>query len=205
MQRTKSDRSIFGTGVQRICAVAAASTALEMKEQVLVGLRQTPTIELRLDWLRNDAERARLLAWVKRRKSSGIRFIATCRRKEGGGKLTRGADAELYWLAEARNAGCGWCDLEIETLRRLRGRNLRELRLPPRILLSVHDFDRMPDLHSKLDLAATDRVDAVKIAANARTIADSARLLELARRARNLVAVPMGEVGLPARILALRA
>lgn len=199
-----SDRSVFGTGVQRICAVAAASTALEMKEQVLVGLRQTPTVELRLDWLRSDEERARLLAWVKRRKSSGICFIATCRRKEGGGRLTRGVEAELYWLAEARTAGCSWCDLEIETLRRLHGRPLRELGLPSRILLSVHDFDRMPDLRSNLDLAASHRVDCIKIAANARTIADSARLLEFAGRVRNMVAVPMGEVGLPARILALR-
>ena len=199
-----SGRSVFGTGVQRICAVAAANTAREMSEQVVAGLRQTSTIELRLDWLRNDAERARLLAWVKRRNSSGINFIATCRRKEGGGRFTGGVDEELYWLAEARAAGCSWCDLEIETLRWLHARPLRELRLPPRILLSVHDFDGMPALQSNFDLAAAHRVDSVKIAANARTIADGASLLEFAGRVRNLVAVPMGEVGLPARILALR-
>jgi len=199
-----SDRSVFGTGIQRICAVAAARTAREMREQVVAGLRQTPTIELRLDWLRNDAERARLLTWVKRRRGSGIKFIATCRRKEGGGRFTRGVDAELYWLVEARDAGCWWCDLELETLRQLRGRPLREIGLPSRILLSVHDFNRMPDLQSNFDLAAAHRVDSIKIAANARTIADSAHLLEMARRARNMVAVPMGEVGLPARILALR-
>jgi len=175
-----------------------------MREQVVAGLRQTPTIELRLDWLRNDAERARLLTWVKRRRGSGIKFIATCRRKEGGGRFTRGVDAELYWLVEARDAGCWWCDLELETLRQLRGRPLREIGLPSRILLSVHDFNRMPDLQSNFDLAAAHRVDSIKIAANARTIADSAHLLEMARRARNMVAVPMGEVGLPARILALR-
>src|SRR4029077_13400619 len=46
--------------------------------------------------------------------------------------------------------------------------------------------------------------DAVKIAANAKTIGDSVRLLRAARRSKNMVAVPMGEVGLPARILALR-
>ena len=199
-----SGRSVFGTGVQRICAVAAASTAREMREQVVAGLQKTPTIELRLDWLRNDAERARLLAWVKRRRGSGNNFIATCRRKEAGGRFPRGVDAELYWLAEARDAGCAWCDLEIETLLRLHGRPLRELGLPSRILLSVHDFDRMPDLRSNLDLAATHRVDCIKIAANARTIADSARLLEFAARERNMVAVPMGEVGLPARVLAVR-
>jgi len=47
-------------------------------------------------------------------------------------------------------------------------------------------------------------VDAVKIAAEARTIHDSLRLLRLARSSKSFVAVPMGEAGLPARILALR-
>jgi 3-dehydroquinate dehydratase/shikimate dehydrogenase len=46
--------------------------------------------------------------------------------------------------------------------------------------------------------------DAVKIAAHAATIADSLRLLRLARRSKKFVTIPMGEVGLPARILALR-
>src|SRR5260370_37029603 len=47
-------------------------------------------------------------------------------------------------------------------------------------------------------------VDAVKIAAEARSIHDSIRLLRLARSSKSFVAVPMGEAGLPARILALR-
>ena len=44
----------------------------------------------------------------------------------------------------------------------------------------------------------------LKIAAHADTIGDSLRLLKMVRSSPNLVAVPMGEVGLPARILALR-
>ena len=44
----------------------------------------------------------------------------------------------------------------------------------------------------------------MKIAAQASNIHDSVRLLRLARNSKNLIAVPMGEVGLPARILALR-
>ena len=64
--------------------------------------------------------------------------------KDGGGKLTGGVQAELYWLNEAREAGCSWCDLEIETLRELPGKTLSELGLPPHILLSLHDFQRLP-------------------------------------------------------------
>ena len=38
----------------------------------------------------------------------------------------------------------------------------------------------------------------------ARSISDSARILKLARSSRDVVAIAMGEIGLPARVLALR-
>jgi 3-dehydroquinate dehydratase / shikimate dehydrogenase len=196
---------LFGDGIRRLCAVAAASTAAEMARLVRVGLRETPTIELRLDWLRSDAERSRFLHWVKTNKPSNATFLATCRRREGGGKLRGGVEAEFYWLNEARRAGCSWCDLEIETLRELpRRKALSELGLPPHILVSLHDFRRMPSHLKPTQTAARARPDAQKIAAHAETFADSLRLLRFARHTPNLVAVPMGEVGLPARILALR-
>src|SRR5580698_5019965 len=119
MARITQRRSLFGEGIRRVCAVAAASTAREMARLVRAGLRETPTIELRLDWLRNDTERSRFLHWLKRNKPRGATFLATCRRREGGGKFGGGVQSELYWLNEARQAGCSWCDLEIETLRKL--------------------------------------------------------------------------------------
>jgi 3-dehydroquinate dehydratase/shikimate dehydrogenase len=196
--------SLFGTGVRRICAVVAASTAAEMAKQVGFALRETKTVELRLDWLRNDAERTRFLGWLQKHRHTSACFVATCRRREGGGKFEGGVDRELYWLIRAREAGCEWCDLEVETLRKLPDQSTREYAVPRRVLLSVHDFERTPVLAKSLSTPAGGEADAVKIAAEARTIADSVRLLKLARRSRNFVAVPMGEVGLPARILALR-
>ena len=210
MPKMGSRKGLFGGGVRRICAVAAASTAAEMARLVRLGLRETPTIELRLDWLRSDSERSRFLAWLKRSRASGATFLATCRRRVGGGKLPGGVKAELHWLRQAREAGCSWCDLEIETLRELqgqslqKGQSLRNLELPSRILLSLHDFARTPSAERSSGLVAHSEADAVKVAAHARTIGDSVRLLRLARSSPNLVAVPMGEVGLPARILALR-
>jgi 3-dehydroquinate dehydratase / shikimate dehydrogenase len=195
---------LFGTGIGRICTVAAAATAAEMAGLVRAGLRETPTIELRLDWLRNDSERSRFLLWLKRNKPRDATFLATCRRREGGGKLRGGVQAEIYWLNAARKAGCSWCDLEIETLRKLVGKSLSELGLPPRILLSLHDFQRMPPRLESIQSAAHPEAAALKIAAQAHTIGDGLRLLRLVRRSPNFVAVPMGEIGLPARILALR-
>jgi len=57
---------LFGKGVARICAVVAASSAREMTAQLREALRETPTVELRLDWLANDLERRRFLAWIRR-------------------------------------------------------------------------------------------------------------------------------------------
>ncbi len=196
--------SLFGTGVRRICAVAAASTAREMGQQVRLALRETKTVELRLDWLRGDSERARFLRWLPANIPKGATFVATCRRREGGGKFGGDAQQELYWLIQACAAGCQWCDLEMETYRELPEGFARAYPVPKRILLSIHDFDRTAKLPGKISVARHGLVDAVKIAASARTISDSVRLLRLARRSKNFVAVSMGEVGLPGRILALR-
>src|SRR5438309_6668378 len=195
---------LFGTGLRRICAVVAAGTAAEMAKLLRFALQETSTVELRLDWLSSDAERARFLSWLAKFKPRNAAFLATCRRREGGGKLTGGVDRELYWLTQAREAGCQWCDLEVETLRKLPGQSVREYPVPPRVMLSMHDFERTPDLPRSMNPPAHGRVDAVKIAAEARSIHDSLRLLRLARSSKRFVAVPMGEVGLPARILALR-
>src|SRR5260370_417313 len=195
---------LFGAGVERICAVVAAASAREAAAQLRRALRETPTVELRLDWLKSDSERRRFLAWLHRKRPRGAVLLATCRRRAGGGLLAGGVQEELSWLAQAGEAGCLWCDLEVETLRRLPRNSIREYSLPRRILLSLHDFRRMPPLDPALGVRWRGQVDAIKVAGAARTIADSTRLLRFAAKVRNCVAVPMGEVGFPARLLSLR-
>jgi len=195
---------LFGKGVARICAVVAASSAREMTAQLREALRETPTVELRLDWLANDLERRRFLAWIRRNCPKRAVLLATCRRREGGGSFPGSVEAELHWLSQAAQAGCLWCDLEIETFRNLPRNSIRHLSLPRRILLSIHDFRWMPTLRPAARLGARNEIDGIKVAGAARTIGDSVRLLQFAAGSRNCVAVPMGEVGLPARLLALR-
>jgi 3-dehydroquinate dehydratase / shikimate dehydrogenase len=194
----------FGKHVNRLCAVVAASTALEMSRLVRSAVREARTIELRLDWLRNDEERTRFLIWLRKSRPRKVIFLAACRRREGGGKFTGSIARELYWLEQACGAGCQWCDLEVETLRKLPDRSAQGIALPPRVLLSLHDFKRTPKLPPTMNPNPSRGIDAVKIAAEARTIGDSLRLLQLARRSKDFVASPMGEIGLPARILSLR-
>jgi 3-dehydroquinate dehydratase / shikimate dehydrogenase len=194
----------LGHGVGTICGVVAAATATEMAAAIRVALRETPTIELRLDWLASDNERSRLLAWLKSHRPATATFLATCRRKGAGGLFAGDIQAQLYWLIQAREAGCQWCDIEIETLRELPNKSARGYAVPGRIMLSIHDFKRTPDIGRSFRMPARGEVDTIKIAAFSRTIADSVSLLKWAEGSKNCVAVPMGEVGLPARILALK-
>ena len=74
---------VFGTGLERLCAVTAASTAKQMAAQVKAAVREVRTVELRLDWLRNDRERAAFLAWLKKNRFRSSTFMATCCRRAG--------------------------------------------------------------------------------------------------------------------------
>ena len=73
--------SLFGDATHRICGVAAASTAQEMRLLVRQALRLTRTVELRLDWLRNDQEREKFLHWLKR--TIGLHWMNYLQRKSG--------------------------------------------------------------------------------------------------------------------------
>ncbi len=194
------------TGIEGICAVAAAETAQDLRTCVQLARTEVRTVELRLDWLKTDGQRRKFLKWLKVWSgSSGTTLIATCRRRAGGGEFTGTIDEQLYWLREARKAGCRWCDLEVETMRRLPRESVKGLSLPEMVLLSVHNFRETPKLREKMNVPAGSGVDAIKFAAMANSIGDSVRLLKLAKRSRGLVPVSMGEIGLPARVLALRA
>ena len=57
--------SVFGKGVARLCGVLAAPTGVELRRLLAQGLRETPTVEVRLDWLKNDGERHAFLGWLK--------------------------------------------------------------------------------------------------------------------------------------------
>jgi 3-dehydroquinate dehydratase / shikimate dehydrogenase len=194
----------LGRGAGSICGVVAASTAAEMSAAIRAALRETPAVELRLDWLSSDNERSKLLGWLKTHRPANATFLATCRRKGAGGEFAGDIQGQLYWLIQAREAGCQWCDIEIETLRELPNKSARGYAVPGRIMLSIHDFECTPDLGRSFRMPPRGEVDTIKIAALSKNIADSVRLLKWAEGSKDCIAVPMGEVGLPARILALK-
>ncbi|MBZ5694012.1 MAG: shikimate dehydrogenase [Acidobacteriia bacterium] len=191
-------------GHDKICAVVAAPDAGAMRRQLRKALRQTRTVELRLDWLSDDREIARFLRQLAAGRPRAT-LIATCRRREAGGRYHGTIAKQLVHLAEAIRSGCAWYDLEIETARRCPPELLDTLLGDGRQLRSAHFFRRMPaDLRRVATELRRGRPDAIKIAAQCDSFADSRKMLRFARTQRNVVAVPMGDVALPARLLALR-
>ena len=116
-------------GGNRVCGVAAAATAREMRALLRATRGQTTTIEVRLDYLRSKAERDSFLAWLARQRLRAT-FVATCRSLRGGGRFHGSRPAQLEILARAAVAGCHWCDVEIETAEHYSAEELREALSP---------------------------------------------------------------------------
>jgi 3-dehydroquinate dehydratase / shikimate dehydrogenase len=188
----------------RVCAVVAAPDARSTRRQLVRALRQTRTVELRLDWLSDDREIARFLRQLAANRSRAT-LIATCRRRQDGGRYSGTIAKQLVHLSEAIKAGCAWYDLEIETVRKCPSELLDVLLGDGRRLTSAHFFQRMPaNLGRVAHELRQGRSDAIKIAAHCDSLKDARNLLAFARTQRKVVAIPMGDVALPARLLALR-
>jgi 3-dehydroquinate dehydratase/shikimate dehydrogenase len=195
-------------GRDNICAVVAEPTAARMLRTLKQALRGSKTAELRLDWLGNRTKSENIIGHLKRLNLAGKRacLIATLRRREGGGRFTGSVAEQMALLGKAARAGCAWCDLEVESAEVVGKAGVERLRRAgARVMISFHDFRgtpvRLEDVARRLEVFGG---DAIKIATQANSLGDSTRLLAVARRRKHLVAVPMGEVGMPARILALR-
>jgi 3-dehydroquinate dehydratase / shikimate dehydrogenase len=191
-------------GEDRVCAVAAAEDARELWRQLRRGLEWTSTVELRLDWLKNDREIARFLRRLAA-KTPRATLIATCRRRQAGGRYRGTVATQLIQLAEAVSAGCAWYDLEIETAT-LCPRELLDVLLGEgQQITSAHYFQRMPrNLKRVAGVLARGRPDAIKVSAQCRSLAEGLCLLRVARGRRDVIAIPMGEVAMPLRVLGLR-
>jgi 3-dehydroquinate dehydratase/shikimate dehydrogenase len=175
-----------------------------MMAQLRCALRQTQTIELRLDWLRSEREMIHFLERL-RRTPRRAEYIATCRRIEAGGRFSGSLISQLAILQLAVACGCRWCDLEIESAKWLRGTCINELLRPAKWLVSFHDFARTPArLAAVRSALLRSKARAVKIAVQCNSLREGLRVLALAKGRRNVVAVPMGEAALPLRVLALR-
>ena len=191
-------------GRDKICAVVAAADSKMMLRQLRAALRQTRTIELRLDWLSGDREITRFLGRLRSIRPKAT-LVATCRRRGAGGKYAGTIASQLAHLVEAIGAGCEWYDLEIESVRQCPPGLLQIMLGEGRQLTSAHFFERLPkNLPRVASELARGRSDAIKIAAHCESLRAARKVFAIASKRKNVVAIPMGDVALPARLLAVR-
>jgi 3-dehydroquinate dehydratase/shikimate dehydrogenase len=174
-----------------------------MWKQLSQALRVTRTVELRLDWLANEDELDRFLARLAKKRPRAT-LIATCRRRVAGGNFRGTIAQQLVHLASALRAGCGWYDLEVESSAKCPPELLEVLLGEGRRIASAHFFRRSPN--NLRGVAADLRrggPDAIKIAAQCDSLGRSIEVLRLARGRQNVIAVPMGDAVMAARVLAL--
>ncbi|MFN7333767.1 MAG: type I 3-dehydroquinate dehydratase, partial [bacterium] len=151
-------------------------------------------VELRLDYIGRSIDLGRLL------KDRPTPVVVTCRRREDGGRWERTEEERLMLLRSAIAMGIEYVDLEEDTAKKIPryGKTKR--------IVSLHNFEGTPDdledLHSTL--AKVD-ADIVKIAVQANSFRDTARMLYLMRSAQvPTIGISMGDFGTPTRILGTR-
>jgi 3-dehydroquinate dehydratase/shikimate dehydrogenase len=190
----------------RICAVVAAPTAREMQAQLRQALKRTRTIELRLDYLKSDRQVEEALHWLRDHPVPAA-VIATARRRSTGGRLRNELTLEMAALAMLAAYHGGWCDTDISTCREQPDEVLRLFLKKTRCIVSFHDFRATPKKLAGIvtSLEQFRRAgEAIKVATQCNSLRDALRVLALCKGRRDVIAVPMGEIGLPARVLALK-
>lgn len=151
-------------------------------------------IELRLDYINGEINLKRLL------KDRPAPVLITCRRESDGGRWIGSETDRLMLLRSAVAEGVEYVDLEEDVAGGIPrfGKTKR--------VISYHNFrstpDDLPELHARM--AALD-ADIVKVATMANSPHDNVRVLELIQSSQiPTVALCMGDMGTPSRILAAR-
>lgn len=148
-------------------------------------------VELRLDYIRRAVNLKRLL------RNRHCPVIATCRRKEDGGMWEGTEHERIVLLRTAIVDGADYIDLEEDIAGDIPrfGKTKR--------IISYHNFRETPDELEKLHarMCKLDP-DIVKIATMAHSPDDNRRILHLMKNSTQpTVALCMGEIGMPTRIL----
>jgi 3-dehydroquinate dehydratase/shikimate dehydrogenase len=199
----------------RLCVALRAATAAELLARAQSALADSSFLEFRLDTLTHPAKAIpAIAAFLAEHKE--VAAIATCRRTAFGGNFSGTLADELKILASAAKAGCSLLDLEVESAEEAAqksGAALENFRAAAAeagaaLLLSFHDFEHAPDPEAIYTRIRAFHPDYIKIVGTANSLTDSLDLLTwLASRSAEtqLVAIAMGEYGVPSRILSLRA
>lgn len=176
----------------KICVSVARTRHKMMIAEYEAAARQgADLVELRLDYLRREPDFGRLL------RNRYAPVVATCRRRDDGGRFSGSEEDRRRILRLAIVAGVDYVDLESDIADEIPryGKTKR--------IISYHNFETTP-ANLKLILRHMESLDpdVIKIATLATCPADNVRVLELIKQTKvPTVAFCMGEFGVPSRIL----
>jgi len=171
--------------------LCAALTPAVLEDIFSSDLSLVDAVEVRLDYL-NNPEQSSELSYSRFQ----VPAIATCRRRERGGRFKGTVDEERRILDNAIRNGAAFIDVDY-----------RDALLIPgsRTIGSYHNFDETPsDVRLHLQRACNNpAVDIAKVATMVNTWADNRRLLALLdeRWSKPVIVIGMGEMGQITRVI----
>ncbi|MEZ6055917.1 MAG: shikimate dehydrogenase [Planctomycetaceae bacterium] len=162
-----------------------------LEEHAALKERGAELVELRLDWLGNAPDLARLLG----QRPTAV--VVTCRRPDDGGRWRGTEEQRMVLLRQAILSGAEYVDLELDVAGKVPryGKTKR--------IVSYHNFQETPaDLAAIHEQLTRHDPDIVKIVTMANSPIDNIRMLQLVASAKvPTVGFCMGEFGLVSRIL----
>jgi 3-dehydroquinate dehydratase/shikimate dehydrogenase len=188
-----------------ICVPLTATTVAQAQAEWPLAEAVADLVELRLDYL-SDFRRADLEPLLAARRKP---VIVTYRPRAEGGRYEGPEGPRLEALAAAVERGAEHVDVELSTSATACRDLLTQARSAgTRVILSFHDFEKMPPLdhlRSLVDEAWTRGADVAKVAGLATEIEDNLTILALVQYARqqqrDLIALAMGAAGRLSRVL----
>jgi 3-dehydroquinate dehydratase / shikimate dehydrogenase len=181
---------------QQLCVTVTAPTTAELRRR-RDAVAGADLVELRLDSVRDPDVAAALSGRLRP-------VIVTCRPTWEGGLFSGSEEERERILSEALAAGAEYVDVEFNA----RFDTLVASTGGKRIVLSIHDFNGVPDdLEPRLHAMQETGAEVVKIAVTTRRLRDCVTLLDAGSRAGRpdgLVLIGMGEHGMATRVLPSR-
>jgi 3-dehydroquinate dehydratase/shikimate dehydrogenase len=194
--------------IANVCVAIAGSTSAEMTEKATIAVKETPFLEIRLDYLEKP-----LLALPRFKQfftdNTAATAIATCRRSANGGKFAGSLAAELEVLTKCAAVGFHMVDLELESAEALKKADLQKLRdTGIGLLISHHNFTGTHDLDGIFTRIEAFHPDFIKVVPTAKSLIDNLTLIQFLERMNdnsNLIGICMGDAGIISRVLGVRA
>jgi 3-dehydroquinate dehydratase/shikimate dehydrogenase len=170
-------------------ALCVSLTPGSLDEVLSSDLTGADYVEVRLDYLANPQE-----SITTRWDRLAVPVIATCRRKEFGGRFAGSQDEEFRILQYAVENGAKFVDMDYRCAKSIPGAE---------VIASLHDFERTPsDLPALMQGICDSRGQIAKLATAVNTWDDNRRLMELLSRkwSKPVIVVGMGDMAQITRV-----